>query len=95
MSAPQTGLDNSLKDRFYDTLRLVLAEFPSNEIVILCGDWNGHVGNLSAGYEGIHGGFGFGDNDGERVLDFSVANNLVIGNTFFRKRDIKIFLYVL
>ena len=85
MSAPQTGLDNSLKDRFYDTLRLVLAEFPSNEIVILCGDWNGHVGNLSARYEGVHGGFGFGErNDaGERVLDFSVANNLVIGNTSF------------
>ena len=36
--APQTGLDNSLKDGFYDTLKLALAELPSNEIVIHCGD---------------------------------------------------------
>ena len=83
--APQTGLDNSLKDGFYDTLQLVLAELPSNEIVIPCGDWNGHVGKTAAGYADIHGDFGFGERneDGERVLDFSVANNLVIGNTFF------------
>ena len=45
---------------------------------------------MAAGYADIHGGFGFGERneDGERVLDFSVANNLVIGNTFFTKETV-------
>ena len=47
------------------------------------------------GYAGIHGGFGFGEcnEDGERVLDFSVANNFVIANTFFQKRECHLATY--
>ena len=57
------------------------------KFVIPCGDWNGHIGNMTAA--GIHGGFGFGERNenGEKVLDFSVANNFVIGNIFFQKRE--------
>ena len=30
-----------------------------NEIIMLCGDMNGHVGRSSSDYEGVHGGIGF------------------------------------
>ena len=42
-----------------------------------CGDFNGHVGKE---YEGVHGGSGCGvrNADGDRILDFACANNLVI-----------------
>ena len=33
---------------------------PDNEIVIPCGDWNRHVGRVSAGYEGVHEGHSYG-----------------------------------
>ena len=65
------------------------------EIVIPCGDWNGHVGREAAGYEGVHGGSGYGERnaDGDRALEFAVANYFVIGNTFFVKRDSRLITY--
>ena len=86
--APQTGLEESTKDAFYDSLQTVISELPDKGIVIPCGDWNGHVGREAAGYEGVHGGSGYGERnaDGDRVLEFAVANDFVIGNTFYVKR---------
>jgi hypothetical protein len=61
---------------------------PTNEKLFIGGDLNGHVGSTNVGYELAHGGFGYGSrNQGEGILDFAVAYNLVIANTFFRKRD--------
>ena len=51
--APQTGLEESTKDAFYDSLQTVISELPDKGIVIPCGDWNGHVGREAAGYEGV------------------------------------------
>ena len=49
--------------------------------------FKGYVGDLSAGFEGVHGGSGYGmrNQDGLRILDFGVANKLVITNIFFCK----------
>ena len=93
--APQTGLEDSIKDTFYDNLLSMTSDLPDNEIVIPCGDWNGHVGKVSAGYEGVHGGHGYGtrNDDGDRILDFAVANDFVIGNTFFEKRNSHLITY--
>ena len=51
------------------------------------GDLNGHVGT-SSHFEVVHGGFGYGIRnwEGEEILDFVVAFDLLITNTFFRKR---------
>ena len=59
----------------------------TNEKLFIGGDINGHVGSTNVGYELAHGGFGYGsrNQEGEDILDFSIANNLVIANTFFRK----------
>ena len=37
----------------------VLVGIPDEESVIVAGDLNGHVGEKSEGYEGIHGSFGY------------------------------------
>jgi hypothetical protein len=62
---------------------------PTNEKLFIGGDLNGHAGSTNLGYELAHGGFGYGsrNQEGEDILDFVVAYNLVIANTFFRKRD--------
>ena len=41
------------------------------------------------GYEGIHGGYGFGKHniDGERIMEFAVGNNLVKRNSKFVNKD--------
>ena len=62
---------------------------PQGEHAFIGGDFNGHVGKDRRGYEMVHGGHGFGDkNDaGEAILDFAVAYDLIVANTFCRKRD--------
>ena len=60
------------------------------ETFLICGDFNGHIGKAALGYEGIHGGYGFGKRnvDGERILKFAVTNNLVVGKSKFVKKDL-------
>ena len=62
---------------------------PSSEKLFIGGYLNGHVGTTSAGFEAVHGGFGYGsrNQEGEEVLDFKVAFDLMIANTFFKKRE--------
>lgn len=61
----------------------------SSEKLCIGGDFNGHVGKDSEGFERIHGGFGFGvrNQEGEDFLNFVVAYDLMVANTFFRKRE--------
>ena len=57
--APQTGLPDSDKERFYDQLQSTIAKIPAAEMLIPVGDWNGHVGSESVVYNEAHGGHGF------------------------------------
>ena len=43
--APETGLDNSIKD-FNDSLLFVTSGLPDNGIVMSCDDLNRHVGKV-------------------------------------------------
>ena len=63
---------------------------PSSEKLFIGVDLNGHVGTTSAGFESVHGGFEYGsrNQEGEEVLNFAVAFDLMIANTFFRKERI-------
>ena len=81
--APQAGLQEAEKDRFYDQLQSVVARIPASEVLIPLGDWNGHVGADSNGFEEVHHGKGFGvrNVEGERLLEFALANDLSVGNT--------------
>ena len=56
---------------------------------------NGHVGKVPDGFEGVHGGHGYGKRnvEGEMLLEFAVAMDLVVGNTFFVKDDTKKITY--
>jgi len=67
-------------------------------MVVLAGDMNGHVGSSrhNVGYDGTHGGFGYGarNADGFRILEFADGLNLVICNTLFIKRESKLVTYV-
>ena len=85
--APQVGHDESTKRQFWDDLDSLVRAVPTNEKLFIGGDLNNHVGLSNAGYEVAHGGFGYGsrNKEGEEVLDFAIAYNLMVANTFFRK----------
>ena len=93
--APQQRRPETEKDRFYDQLLDTVMAVPDNEVLIILGDWNGHVGAAADGYEDAHGGHGFGERnpEGVRILQFALANNLTVGNTQFIKRDTHLITY--
>ena len=84
--APQSGLSDEVKDLFFDQLHAVTARIPASEFLIPCGDWNGHVGRAGTGYREVHGGMGYGrpepNVEGERILEYALALDLLLGNTF-------------
>ena len=85
------GLSDEVKDLFFDQLQAVTARIPASEFLIPYGDWNGHVGRAGTGYREVHGGMGYGrpesDVEGERILEYALAFDLLLGNTCFKKRD--------
>ena len=95
--APQSGLSDVDKDLFFDQLRAVTARIPRSELLIPCGDWNSHVGRAGTEYREVHGGMGYGrsepDVEGERILEYALAFDLLLGNTCFKKRDSHLITY--
>ncbi|VDL72401.1 unnamed protein product [Nippostrongylus brasiliensis] len=85
--APQTGCSEEVQDVFWALLHEKTAEIPSEEMAVVAGDLNGHVGISKDGFK-CHGGFGYGirNEDGERILKYTCSHNLAIANTMFRKR---------
>ena len=82
--APQVGRPLEEKESFYLALGKTLQDSGdrNEEMVVVCGDFNGHVGEQIEGYEGVHGGKGFGkskrNRKGEMLLEFADANQLSV-----------------
>ncbi|GKF38235.1 retrovirus-related pol polyprotein LINE-1, partial [Tanacetum coccineum] len=77
------------KKRFWDALDELVRECLADERLIIGGDLNGHTGAAADGYEGVHGGYGFGDRneEGRAILEFATTHDMVVANSFFRKSE--------
>jgi hypothetical protein len=87
--APQIGLSDDVKRRFWEDLEDMI-RVSSSEKLFIGGDLNGHVGTVRGGFERVHKGFGYGEQnqEGEDILNFAIAYDLMIANIFFRKKKI-------
>src|SRR3989442_1313419 len=76
---------------FLLSLSKIVDDIGQEEFVVIGGDMNGHVGEKVAGYEGVHGGKGYGVRNTERemLLEFADAMELVVLNTWFTKNESK------
>ena len=65
---------------------------PSNDIKIVLGDWNAEVGReeIYQGLIGKHSMHLHKNNNGQRVVDFAAAKNMVVSSTCFPHKDIYI-----
>jgi hypothetical protein len=61
---------------------------PISEKLFIGRGLNGHVGSTRVGFDGVHGGFGYGsrNQEGEGIFNFALAYDLIVANTLFRKR---------
>ena len=86
--APQANLSESVKDQFYYALQSTIARVSSSEQLIISGDWIGHIGSRSIAFENVHGGQALEkrNHEGERLLEFAIANELVVGNSRFKEK---------
>ena len=87
--APQVGCDVEEKSLFWQELDEVLTSIPDEERVVLGGDLNGHIGTDRRVISRIHGGLGMGERneEGESIVDFAMAFDMALMNTFFMKKD--------
>ncbi|XP_071695837.1 uncharacterized protein [Rutidosis leptorrhynchoides] len=87
--APHAGRGDAEKRHFWESLDAVMRMCPSDHSLLIGGDLNGHIGSDVEGYAGVHGGFGYGarNEEGLSILEFAVAHDLAVVNSFFKKRD--------
>ena len=90
--APHSGKPDEEKESFWDDVFHLVSCIPQNDMVVFAGDMNGHIGCSNVGYDGTHGGFGYGsrNTDGSRISEFADGLNLVICNTLFTKQEAKL-----
>ena len=93
--APQQGRSTDEKVAFYDELLEELLAVHDDEFLIVGGDFNGHVGEFSDGYDGVHGGYGTGarNEEGKLLLEFADSTGLTIANTLFKRERKRLMTY--
>ena len=69
--AAQARRQQEEKDDFLEKLEGAVRNIPTNEMIVVGGDFIAHVGERSSEYLEEHGrhGFGIGNKEGERLLE--------------------------
>ncbi|KAK6756725.1 hypothetical protein RB195_014887 [Necator americanus] len=78
--APQAGCSEEDKASFWEDLEQYVQSLEGEVVLLIGGDFNGHVDSRKNGFESCHGGYGYGArNDyGLRILEYAVASDLII-----------------
>ena len=83
--APTSNAEEAEVQRFYEDLQDLLELTPKKDTLFIIGDWNAKVGSRET--LGVTGKFGLGmrNEAGQRLIEFSQENALVIANTLFQQ----------
>ena len=81
--APTSNAEEAEVEQFYEDLQVLLELTPKKDVLFILGDWNAKVGSQET--PGVTGKFGLGirNEAGQRLIEFSQENALVITNTLF------------
>ena len=88
--APTNESDKEDKEDWYEQLQQAAAKVPQHDMLLIIGDMNAKVGYDNSNCERAMGKHGCGvmNDNGERLVDYCLNNNYVIGGTIFAHRDI-------
>ena len=84
--APTSNAEEAEVEQFYEDLQDLLELTPPKDVLFIIGDWNEKVGSQETPI--VTGKFGLGiwNEAGQRLIEFSQENALVIANTLFQKQ---------
>ena len=91
--APSSNAEEAEVERFYEDLQDLLELTPIKDVLFIIGDWNAKVGSQET--PGVRGKFGLGmwNEAGQRLIDFSQENALVIANTLFQQHKRRLYTW--
>ena len=83
--APNNNAEEAEVESFYEDLQDFLELTLKKDVLFIIGDWNAKVGSQET--PGVTGKFGLGvqNETGQRLIEFSQENTLVIANTLFQQ----------
>ena len=90
--APTTNTEDKV-DQFYDDLQDLLELTPKKDVLFIIGDWNAKEGSQET--PGATGKFDLGvqNEGGQRLIEFSQENALVIANTLFQPHKRRLYTW--
>ena len=88
--APTNDKEDDIKEEFYNLLNREIKKTPRHDMLLVIGDFNAKVGQDRHGYEVAMGHEGIGDRNenGSRLLECCVDNELVVTGTIFQHKNI-------
>ncbi|CAH1226359.1 CD209 [Branchiostoma lanceolatum] len=86
--APTLAATPEVKDEFYENLTATIRNIPSDEQLVLLGDFNARVGDDHESWPACLRKFGVGkmNENGQRALEFCAYHNLCITNSYFQTK---------
>ena len=91
--APTSNAEEAEVEQFYEDLQDLLELTPKKDVLFIIEDWNAKVGSQEI--PGVTGKFGLGvqNEAGQRLIEFSQENALVIANTFFQQHKRRLYTW--
>ena len=91
--APSSNAEEADVERFCEDLQDLLELTPQKDVLFITGDWNAKVGSQET--PGVTGKFGLGvlNEGGQRLIEFSQENALVIANTLFQQHKRRLYTW--
>ena len=91
--APTRNTEEAEVEWFYLDLQELLELTPLKNVLFIIGDWNAKVGSQET--PGVTGKFGLGirNEAGQRLIQFSQENTLVIANTLFQQHKRRLYTW--
>ena len=91
--APTSNAEEAEIEQFYEDLEDLLELTSKKDVLFIIGEWNARVGSQEI--PGVTGKFGLGvqNEAGQRLIEFSQENALVIANTLFQQHKRRLYTW--